>query len=112
MITETVAVFRGDTDQYGNPHKEPHGTVEGVFAWGAGSSSYRAFPDRAGKRESSRVVADLYVPRATDLRARDRIRRANGEEYAVTSRALWDQPQPQTGHDFGWMVFQVEAISS
>lgn len=111
MITEQVTVHRGATDKYGNPHKAEHGTVDAVFAWGAGTSSYRAFPDRAGKRESTRAVADLYVPRGTDLKARDRVKRANGEEYAVIGHALWDQPQPQTGHNFGWTVFQVEAIS-
>lgn len=112
MITESVAVYRGGTDRYGNPNKTPHGSVDGVFAWGTGSSSYRAFPDRTGKREAQRIFADLYVPRGTDLKARDRIKRANGDEYAVISPALWDQPHPMTGHNFGWMVFQVEAISS
>ncbi|MCA2256664.1 hypothetical protein JF710_26105 [Mycobacterium intracellulare] len=111
MITESVEVYRGDTDKYGNPTKALHGTVSGVFAWGTGSSSYRAFPDRAGKRESTRAIADLYVPRGTDLKTRDRVKRANGDEYAVVGRPLWDQPHPMTGHNFSWMVFQVEAIS-
>lgn len=111
MISESVTVYRGDTDKYGNPTKAPHGSVSGVFAWGTGSSSYRAFPDHAGKRESTRAIADLYVPRGTDLTARDRIKRANRDEYVVVGNPLWDQPHPVTGHNFGWMVFQVEAIS-
>lgn len=110
MNTETVTVYRGATDKYGNPDKQAHGTATGVFAWGPGTSSskYRR-NDTHG--ESVSITAEFYVPRGTDLKARDRIRRTNGEEYTVTGHSLWDQVDPFTGHDFGWTVFQVESIN-
>lgn len=101
---ESLTVLRGDTDRYGNPEKVASGTIKGVFAWGV--SRPGGFPRSDGNTQ----VAELYVARGTDLRARDRVQRANGEQYAVV-RGAWDQDFPFDGYDFGVMVFQVVAIN-
>lgn len=111
MVTETVQVFRGDTDKYGNPNKTPHGTAQVVFAWGSGRSSGARYRPSRAKDESTVMTAEIYVQRGTDLKARDRIVRSNGEKYAVVGHQLWDQVEPLSGYDFGWMSFQVESAN-
>lgn len=108
MITETLTVFRGSTDRMADRVTDSTHTVQGVIAWGGARANARFSKDRT-RRESAGVTAELYVKRGTDLQARDRIERSNGQVYIVTGHSLWDQVQPQSGHNFGWMVFQVEA---
>ncbi|AXH67816.1 head-tail adaptor [Mycobacterium phage Bromden] len=112
MNDETLTVYRGATDNRGNPNKQVHGTVKGVFAWGPGTSTNKFGRDRNFKGESSSLTAELYVKRGADLKARDRIERANGEQYSVVGHASWDQGHPFDGFDFGYMVFQVEAVNA
>jgi hypothetical protein len=111
---ETLEVTRGDTDKYGNPNKTPHGSIKGVFAWGpgTGTNKFSAGALANGRSESRSLTAELYVKRGTDLKARDRIKRANGEVYAVVGHAAWDQAHPFDGFDFGYAVFQVEAVNN
>jgi hypothetical protein len=111
VITETLTVYRGGTDKYGETYKEAHGTVSGVFAWGPGVTTTRARRDQDLKGESSAVQVELYVNSGADLKVRDRIRRPNGQAFNILAGPMWDCPQPQTGHNFGWKVFQVEAIT-
>lgn len=111
MITETLTIYRGDTDKMGNPNKAEHGTIEGIIVWGPGAYSSRARPDNALKGESRSLQIELYAERGADLKPRDRIKRANGQSFSVLAGPMWDQSQPQTGHNFGWMVFQVETVS-
>lgn len=106
MNEETLKVFRGGTDRFGNPNKDARGTVKGVFAWGP------VRRDRRLKGESSSAAAELYVRRGADLKARDRVERANGEQYMVIGNPLWDQGHAFDGFDFGYMVFQVEAVNT
>lgn len=110
MVTETVQVFRGDTDKYGNPNKTPHGTAQVVFAWGSGRRADR-FQSSRGKDEAATVSVQLFVERGTDLKARDRIVRSNGEKYAVVGHQMWDQVEPHGGYDFGWMIFNAESAN-
>lgn len=110
MVTETVRVLRGDTDKYGNPNKNASGTAEVVFAWGAGRRADR-FQITRGKDEATTITAQIYCARGTDLKARDRIVRSNGEKYAVVGHQSWDQNDPLSGYDFGWMTFQVESAN-
>lgn len=112
MNDEILTVYRGATDNRGNPNKTVHGTVKGVFAWGPGTSTNKFGRDRNFKGESSSLTAELYVKRGADLKARDRIERANGEQYSVVGHASWDQGHPFDGFDFGYMVFQVEAVNA
>ncbi|OYN81774.1 hypothetical protein CG716_05375 [Mycolicibacterium sphagni] len=105
MELETLNVYRGPTDRYGNPNKDIHGTVDGAFAWGGlrfgGTIA-------GGKAESSSASPQLYVRRGADLKYRDRVERANGETYVV-GRCAWDQDFPLDGYDFGYVVFELEA---
>lgn len=110
-VTEKVTVFRGGTDKYGNPNKAVHGTVDGVFAWGGSRGNGARFTQSNDRREAAAINADFYVARGTDVRARDRLKRSNGEEYTVVGHALWDQHHPMDGFDFGWMVFNVESLN-
>ena len=105
MSGEPLTVLRGGTDKYGNSHKAVSGTVEGVFAWGKYA---RAGQD--GRGESSQLKAELYVKRGTDLRARDRVVRSNGDAFAVVGGPAWDAIHPFDGFDFGWMIFQLESM--
>jgi hypothetical protein len=88
-----------------------NGTVEALFSWGAGRGSGRFRSSVSDRAESAKILADVYVPRGSDLQARDRIVRANGEKYVVVGHALWDQAAAFTGHNFGWMQFQVESTN-
>lgn len=105
VITETLTVYRGDTDKYGNANKQEHGTVQGVLAWGTTNPS----EPPGGRGENASTGAELYVPKDADLKARDRVERANGDSYRVVGGAQWDQPHPVTGRQFGWAVYRVES---
>lgn len=104
---ETVTVYRGGTDRKGNVDKEPHGTVGVAFGWG-GAGIASGFP--GDREDSAAFTAQVFVPKGADVRARDRLERANGERYAVVGHAMWDQ----LGLDvFGseWVVFEVESMN-
>lgn len=105
MRGETLKVFRGKTDRYGNADKSEYGAVEGVFSWG----KYRR--GSFNRSNGTAMNCELFVARGADLRARDRVERANGEQYSVVGRAEWDQDYPFDGSSFGVMVFQLEAIN-
>jgi len=105
-VTETLTVYRGDTDKYGNPNKQDHGTVQGVFAWGTTQPTTPV----GGRGEDVRTGAELWTPKGTDLRAKDRVKRANGDTYRVVGRAQWDQLHPSTGRDFRWIAYQLESM--
>lgn len=104
MITETLTVSRGSTDKMSKRTTDATHSVEGVFSWGR----YRSDWDG---RESAATTTELYVERGADVKARDRIARTNGEKYVVVGHPMWDQGQPQTGHDFGYMVVQLESAN-
>lgn len=103
-MTETLTVSRGATDKYAQRTTTETHTVQGVFAW----HGFTADHDR---QESAKTTAELYVARGSDIQARDRITRPNGEKYAVVGHSMWDQPHPMSGHDFAWCVFQVQSIN-
>lgn len=107
MITETLTVYRGETDRYGNPNKSEHGTVQGVVSWGTATSA----EPLSGRGETARTVAELFVSKGTDLRAKDRVKRANGDEYRVVGGAQWDQNHPVTNRDFGRAVYRLESLT-
>lgn len=88
-----------------------NGTVQVVWSWGAGRGSGRFKSSGSDRAESTKILADIYVPRGSDVQARDRIVRANGEKYVVVGHALWDSLTAFTGHDFGWIAFQVESMN-
>jgi hypothetical protein len=104
---ETVTVYRGDTDRKGNPNKSANGTVGVVFAWGGVSQSMGRFD----RQESAEFSPEVYAPLGVDLRARDRIQRANGERYAVVGHGCWDQPGGVEVFGSRWVSFQVEAVN-
>lgn len=112
MKTETLQVFRGSgtggaaNDKHGNVNRAPDHEIEGIFSWGSGRSTTK-YTFENDRQESSRITAELYIPRTSDLKQRDRIKRSNGEWYQVIGAGAWDQLQPQTGRDFKWQVFQV-----
>lgn len=111
MIGESITVFRGDTDKYGNSSKSEHGTVEGLFAWGPGVTTTRARTNDSLKGESAEAQIEFYAPRGADLKPRDRIRRANGQEFRILAGPMWDQVHPFDGFDFGWALYQVVTVS-
>lgn len=102
---ETVTVYRGDTDRKGNVSKDAHGQVGVVFAWGTPS---RSSDERV---ESAEFSAQVFAPKGTDLRARDRIQRSNGERYSVVGHPQWDEPSELEVFDYAWVVFQVESMN-
>lgn len=88
-----------------------NGTVAAVWSWGIGARGQGRFSDTRTRNESATITGELYVPRGSDVKARDRVLRANGEKYVVVGHSLWDQSSPFTGRDFGWMGFQVESTN-
>lgn len=105
MITETLTVHRGATDKMGNRETASTHTISGVIGWGSWSRS------RQERAESTTGDAELYTAKGTDLRPRDRVTRTSGQTFAVVAGPLWDQPHPLTGHDYGWSVFTLEAVT-
>lgn len=89
MVTETVQVKRGVTDKYGERVTDSTHSVEVTWSWG-GSRTTGRFGQPGKYVESTAFTAQLYVARGTDLQARDRLERANGETYRIVGHALWD----------------------
>lgn len=114
MVGETLQVYRGTgtgdngTDKHGNVTRAADHVVSGIFAWGSSGKGTSRFSTQNERQESATVTAQLYVPRTSDLKQRDRIKRGNGEWYVVTGHSLWDMDQPQTGRNFAWKLYQVE----
>lgn len=109
---ETVSVYRGGVDRKGNVDKSAHGTVDVAFAWGTSGRSTGRFASSSDERqESADITSQVYVLKGTDLRARDRIERSNGERYAVIGHPLWWQPNELEVFGGVWVVFQVEAMN-
>ncbi|AYD82192.1 head-to-tail stopper [Mycobacterium phage Wamburgrxpress] len=106
MNEETITVIRGETDKYGNRTNSDERTVKGIFSWGSGFGR-----DRQSRGETASLATELYVKRSVDIRARDRLKRANGELYAVVGHSKWDQGHAFDGFDFGYKVYQVEAVT-
>jgi hypothetical protein len=104
--TEKLTVARGKTDSMSNRANATH-TVDGFFSWGYGSRGTGRYKIDLDHKESSIVTAQLWVKRGSDVKARDRITRANGQQYAVVGHSMWDQDNPLTGHNFGWTLFEV-----
>lgn len=115
MRGESLTVYRGTTDKRSNPNKEPHGTIEGIFAWGSSGKGSALFGLNNDRAESASVTAQLYVTRGTDLKARDRVQRANGEQYAIVGHQQWGEDFPfGDGYDDDvddLVVFQVESTN-
>lgn len=104
-------MFRGATDNMSKRIEVANGTVQAVFAWGSGARGTGRFGSVNTHKESASITANVYVPRGSDVKARDRLVRANGEKYVVVGHPLWDQASPFTGRDFGYMLLQVESYS-
>ena len=103
---EPVTVYRGETDRKGNVSKEPSGTANVVFAWGSWSRSGRSM-----RQDSADTSPQVFAVKGTDLRARDRIERANGERFAVIGHPSWDQPSELEVFGSVWVCFDVESMN-
>lgn len=105
MIGETLTVTRGSTNSLGNRETAGTHSISGALSWGTWSRN------RNQRAESSKGSAELYAVKGVDLRKSDRVTRADGQTFSVVSPALWDGCHPLTGHDFGVVVYQLEAVS-
>lgn len=106
MIGETLTVDRGRTDSRGNRVTTGTHTITGCLSWGTWSRT-------PGQRaDTSKGSVELYVRKGADVQHRDRITRADGQVFAVVSPATWDGLNPLTGHDFGWVVYQLDAANN
>lgn len=110
-MTETITVNRGATNARGARETSSTHTIQGLFAWGQSGRSSGRYRANFSGQESATITAQLLVQRGTDLQARDRIMRTNGEGYAVVGNALWGEDFPlEDGYDShldDWVVFQV-----
>lgn len=105
MIGETLTVSRGGTDNMGNRTTTSTHTIKGALSGGTWSRN------RDERAESSKGTCELYCIKGVDLQQRDRITRATGQTYNVVSDVIWDGLHPMTGHDFGVVVYRLEAAS-
>ncbi|SIL71956.1 Uncharacterised protein [Mycobacteroides abscessus subsp. bolletii] len=103
-ISETLTVYRGKTDKYGNPNGRdtPYGTIQGLIGWGSSrgpnfQNTQNAVADAHG--ESFSISATLFVRKGTDVKVRDRLVRANGQAFVV-GPVMWDEPEPFGGDTF------------
>lgn len=104
---DAVTVFR-------RPPKNRHGDAAGAdvphtivgcgIDWNA-TSSNNQFQDV----ETTDV--DLYVPRAGDVIASDRVELPDGSRFTVLGRPMWDQVHPMTGTDFGYKLVRLREVS-
>ena len=108
---ESVTVYRGETDRKGNAVKDSNGTISVGFAWGTSGKSTGRFTSAEDRQESADITSQVYAVKGTDLRARDRIERSNGERYAVVGHPLWWQPNELEVFGNVWVVYQVEAMN-
>lgn len=99
-------MYRGDTDRWGNSNKTVHGTVTGALSWGTTQPASPA----GGRGEYASTGAELFVSRDADVRARDRIKRGNGDIFRVVGGAQWDQDHPITQRRFNWVAYQLESV--
>lgn len=104
---ESVTVYRGDTDRKGNPNKTPLGVVQAVFA----SSGMSASNGQFDRQESATSSPQVFVVKGANVKARDRLERANGERYAVIGHPMWDSPNELEVFGEVWVVFDVEALN-
>lgn len=102
-----MTVYRGDTDRKGNPNKTPSGVVQAVFA----PSGMTASMGRFDRQESASTSPQVFVVKGSDVKARDRLERANGERYAVVGHAMWDLPSELEVFGQVWVVFDVEVMN-
>ena len=54
---------------------------------------------------------DLYVPRAADVVASDKVELPDGTTFKVQGRPMWDQVHPMTGRDFGYKLVRLREVS-
>lgn len=107
-ISETLVVYRGGPDKYGNPDGKVNGTIQGLIGWGF--SRGPRFTDLRG--ESNKVQATLFVRKGTDVKVRDRIVRSDGQKFVV-GPVMWDQDEPFGGDPFldEDVVHQLESVN-
>lgn len=91
MLLETITVNRGATNKMSQRETTSTHTVQACFAWGQSGKSTGKYGASTTGRESATITAQLFVPRGTDVQARDRLLRANGEAYAVVGHELWSE---------------------
>ena len=96
-------------------HGDPIGTAEEVlfedwwFDWNASYSNTNF--------QSVQITdVDAYVPREHDVRTSDKVRvldvrTGKAGTFKVQGRPMWDQVQPQTGHDFGRKLVRLREVS-
>ncbi|WP_280317296.1 hypothetical protein [Nocardia wallacei] len=102
---ETVEVLRGERDRTGDGEMPVHHTIEQAVFW---PESITGDNDR---RTASVVIGNLAVPRGSDVRLTDRIRRSNGSRWIPQGPVQWDMNHPMTGWNPGYEIIRVKGVS-
>lgn len=114
-MSESVQVYRGETDNKGNSNKVYVGTAVVTFAW-SGTRKVGSFSGRGAKAEhaeSYSSTATVFADVGEDIRSRDRIVRSNGDRYYVAGVSTWGEDN-MFGYDEnidGVQVFMVESVN-
>lgn len=108
---ETFTILRGDRDRTGDRVQATVGTADRCVYWqNAPVEPNETYPATA--RDSATLTGTLAVPKGTDIRQADQVRRVTtGEVYTVLGPAQWDHVHPMTGWDTGYKTYTVKAVS-
>lgn len=109
--TTVVRVREAGKDRHGDPvgPTEEASFDDWWFDWNA-SYSNTSFQD------VQITDVDAYVPRDHDVLPSDKVRfldvrTGNVASFSVQGRPMWDQLQPQTGHDFGRKLVRLREVA-
>lgn len=103
---QTVTFTRTTKDLRGNPTGTPTVfTVDNcVFWWDQVTEDWQ-------RRQTATVLGNLGIPRGSDVRHGDIATLANGQKFSTIGAPQWDQDSPLSGHQFGYMVCKLEAVT-
>jgi hypothetical protein len=103
---ETWTVFRrGPRDRTGDSAFVENGEIEDcVF-------DEQPPEEITGGREAAAYGGNLYVPKAADVLATDKLRGPDGIMYRVIGGPKWNKVHPMTGWDSGYKMLRLEGVS-
>ena len=102
---QTVTILRSTKDRHGDRvGAEADHTIAGCGVdWNA-TTSNREFQD------VQITDADLYVPRAADVVASDKVE-IGSRTFHVLGKPMWDQVHPMTGTDYGYKLVRLREVA-
>jgi hypothetical protein len=102
-----VVPQRPTDDGMGNIAWTDLAAVNVLFWLGSRGSGTRSVTLGGERGPTWTEFGQVFIPRGYDIKSGDRIP-YQGLLYVISGKPSGDQLHPFTGHDFGWMSFNVE----